>query len=81
MGKVKKLIESELVGGSQSTEIYPVTSTKAVYDNKNIRLLYNATYFFFSGERAKIIATSSVMVSASGIAIQMPVTPSLIGNR
>ena len=38
MGKVKKLIESELVGGSQSTEIYPVTSTKAVYDNKNIRL-------------------------------------------
>lgn len=38
MGKVKKLIGSELVGGSQSTEIYPVTSTKAVYNSKNENL-------------------------------------------
>lgn len=35
MGRIKKLIETELVGGSSSTDIYPVTSTKAVYDTSN----------------------------------------------
>lgn len=35
MGRIKKLIETELVGGSSSTDIYPVTSTKAVYDTNN----------------------------------------------
>ena len=35
MGKIKKLIESELVGGTQGTDIYPITSTKAVYDANN----------------------------------------------
>lgn len=35
MGKIKKILESELIGGTQSTEIYPVTSTKAVYDTDN----------------------------------------------
>ena len=38
MGKIKKLLESELIGGSQNNEIYPVTSTKAVYNSKNITL-------------------------------------------
>ena len=35
MGKIKKILENELVGGTQSTDVYPVTSTKAVYDTGN----------------------------------------------
>lgn len=35
MGKIKKLLESELIGGSNQTEIYPITSTKAIYDKNN----------------------------------------------
>lgn len=35
MGKIKKLLESEFIGGSKEQEIYPVTSTKAVYDTDN----------------------------------------------
>lgn len=38
MGKIKKILENELVGGTQSTDVYPITSTKAVYDDKNRRL-------------------------------------------
>ena len=38
MGKIKKILENELTGGTQSTEIYPVTSIKAVYDENNERL-------------------------------------------
>lgn len=35
MGKIRKILETELVGGTQSTDVYPVTSTKAVYDTSN----------------------------------------------
>ena len=35
MGKIKKILENELVGGTQSTDVYPVTSVKAVYDEKS----------------------------------------------
>ena len=35
MGKIRKILETELVGGTQSTDVYPVTSTKAVYDTNN----------------------------------------------
>lgn len=38
MGKIKKILENELVGGIQTTDVYPVTSTKAVYDENNERL-------------------------------------------
>ena len=38
MGKIKKILENELVGGTQTTDVYPVTSTKAVYDENNKRL-------------------------------------------
>lgn len=38
MGKIKKILENELVGGTQSTDVYPITSTKAVYDENNERL-------------------------------------------
>lgn len=38
MGKIKKILENELVGGTQSTDVYPVTSVKAVYDESNKRL-------------------------------------------
>ena len=35
MGKIKKILENELIGGTQNTDVYPVTSTKAVYDTGN----------------------------------------------
>lgn len=38
MGKIKKILENELVGGAQTTDVYPVTSVKAVYDENNERL-------------------------------------------
>lgn len=38
MGKIKKLLESELIGGSQNSEVYPITSIKAVYDKDNTSL-------------------------------------------
>lgn len=38
MGKIKKILENELLGGTQSTDVYPVTSTQAVYDENNRRL-------------------------------------------
>lgn len=38
MGKIKKITENELVGGIQTTDVYPVTSVKAVYDENNERL-------------------------------------------
>ena len=38
MGKIKKILENELVGGTQTTDVYPVTSAKAVYDEGNKRL-------------------------------------------
>ena len=38
MGKIKKILENELVGGIQNNDIYPVTSIKAVYDENNERL-------------------------------------------
>ena len=38
MGKIKKILGNELVGGTQSTDVYPVTSVKAVYDENNERL-------------------------------------------
>lgn len=38
MGKIRKILETELVGGMQTTDVYPVTSVKAVYDENNERL-------------------------------------------
>lgn len=35
MGKIKKLLESELIGGNNQVEIYPVTSSKAVFNSEN----------------------------------------------
>lgn len=36
MGYIKKLKNNELIGGTDKTTIYPVTSTKAVYDEDNV---------------------------------------------
>lgn len=38
MGRVRKILESELVGGTQNTDVYPVTSTEAVYTRRNTSL-------------------------------------------
>ena len=38
MARIKKILENELVGGTQTTDIYPITSIKAIYDENNERL-------------------------------------------
>lgn len=38
MGKIKKILDSDLVGGSQKTDVYPVTAFKAIYNEQNERL-------------------------------------------
>lgn len=38
MGKIKKLKDVELVGGTGQNDVYPITSTKAIYDESNKRL-------------------------------------------
>lgn len=35
MGRIKNILGNELIGGTENTRIYPVTSTKAVYDTNN----------------------------------------------
>lgn len=48
MGKIKKIIAKELVGGTETTDIYPVSSTKAIYDDNNIVLHYILTKHLLS---------------------------------
>lgn len=38
MGIIKKILDRELVGGSTNEEIYPISSTKAIYNEKNENL-------------------------------------------
>ena len=38
MGKIKKILENELLGGTTSNDVYPITSTQAVYTSKNEKL-------------------------------------------
>lgn len=38
MGKIKKILDSDLVGGAQQTEVYPITAFQAVYNTRNKRL-------------------------------------------
>lgn len=44
MGKIKKLKGTDLIGGINNEDVYPITSTKAVFDEKNtsLHLLLNA---------------------------------------
>ena len=38
MARIKKILENNLVGGSSNTEVYPVTSTRAIYNQEGIQL-------------------------------------------
>lgn len=38
MGKIKKLLENELVGGAEAEDVYPITAFKAIYDSRNTPL-------------------------------------------
>ena len=38
MGRIKKLLDREFVGGSTDEEVYPISSTKAIYDTSNTSL-------------------------------------------
>lgn len=38
MGKIKKILENELLGGTTSNDVYPITSTQAIYTSKNEKL-------------------------------------------
>lgn len=55
MGKIKKILENELIGGTQSTDVYPVTSIKAVFDtnNKSLDTILEETDVKFSELNAK----------------------------
>lgn len=38
MGKIKKILENELLGGTTSNDVYPITSTQAVYTSENEKI-------------------------------------------
>ena len=38
MARIKKILENNLVGGNSNTEVYPVTSTKAIYNPEGTQL-------------------------------------------
>lgn len=46
MGRIKKILDRELVGGTTNEEIYPISSTKAIYDENNYSLDYLLNKFF-----------------------------------
>lgn len=73
MGKIRKILETELVGGTQSTDVYPVTSTKAVYDENNVRLdtilkpaTKEATGLMSHEDKAKLDDIPNTYLSLSG---------------
>lgn len=66
MGKIKKILENELIGGAQSIDVYPITSTKAVYDSNNksledilkqLEAQQNYLFAAATSRRASIVAT------------------------
>ena len=38
MGKIKKILENELLGGTTSNDVYPITSTQAIYTSENKKI-------------------------------------------
>lgn len=38
MARIKKILENNLVGGNSNTEVYPVTSTRAIYNPEGTQL-------------------------------------------
>ena len=38
MARIKKILENNLVGCNSNTEVYPVTSTRAIYNQEGIQL-------------------------------------------
>ena len=38
MGKIKKILENELLGGTTNNDVYPITSTQAIYTSENKKL-------------------------------------------
>lgn len=35
-GRIKKIKNNQLIGGTDNTDVYPITSTKAVFDEDNV---------------------------------------------
>ena len=75
MGKIRKILESELVGGTQSTDVYPVTSTKAVYDENNERLDN-----VLGGLKGKIDNNSIISIHRADVSIDKNVVTLDAGN-
>ena len=69
MGKIKKILENELIGGTQTTDVYPVTSTKAVYDENNKRLdeILSASTEAIDGVTNKVTELEDKVQENSGI--------------
>lgn len=82
MGKIKKILENELVGGTQTTDIYPVTSTKAVYDENNkrldnilIELEQSAGIYDVSAHNNGVVFESlSALLSSSNLSTLIPIS-------
>ena len=81
MGRIRKLIEKDLVNGVFSTDVYPVTSTQAVYtkDNEKISDVYAA-------KSEAIVENNNVVISLkneNGVIIdstELPIATSSTGG-
>ena len=72
MGKIKKILENELAGGTQTTDVYPVTSTKAVYDENNERL---DNILVGLGDRIDVLKNAGYLYAGVAIPSTDPGTP------
>lgn len=78
MGKIKKILENELIGGTQSTDVYPVTSTQAVYDENNRRL---SDFVFDKNDVVQETGTSETKVMSQKSATEIFLTEEDIVNN
>lgn len=76
MGKIKKILENELAGGTQTTDVYPVTSTKAVYDANNKRLdeILSASTEAIDGVTNQVTELEGITTDIKEEVVQVPVT-------
>ena len=74
MGKVRKIKNSELVGGTNSEDVYPITSVKAVYDAENIPITKYINNLKKTHTFGGIISPSSSMSVPDGLVFYFSVT-------
>ena len=80
MGKVRKIKNSELVGGTNSEDVYPITSVKAVYDAENIPITKYINNLKKTHTFGGIISPSSSMSVPDGLVFYLAVTSGVYVN-